>query len=111
MTAMKLARASQAEIDTLMKWLQDREGTEDPPPPYMRVVFGYETLVENCCDPIPTTLEFKPELLAGKTDTKRINWIEHMAAECEGQILTRLFLPDGKPFREKVDAAMQLNPQ
>jgi hypothetical protein len=48
---------------------------------------------------------------AQPTDTERVDWIQHMAAECEGHILTRLFLPDGKPFREKVDAAMKLNPQ
>lgn len=45
------------------------------------------------------------------TDTERIDWIQHMVAECEGRILTRLFLPDGKPFRDKVDDAMKLNPQ
>lgn len=44
------------------------------------------------------------------TDTQRLDWIEWMARECEGHILSRLFLPDGQPFREKVDAAMQLNP-
>lgn len=43
-------------------------------------------------------------------DTARINWIEQMAADCEGHILTRLFIPDGKPFRDKVDAAMKLYP-
>lgn len=40
-------------------------------------------------------------------DAIRLNWIENMAADCEGQVITRLFLPDGKPFREKVDAAMK----
>lgn len=57
---MKLAKSSQAEIDALMKWLQEREDKEDGPPPFMRVVFGYETLVQNCCDPEKDYLDFKP---------------------------------------------------
>jgi len=48
-----------------------------------------------------------PSLWADKT---RLDWIAHMAAECEGHILTRIFLPDGRPMREKIDEAMKLNP-
>lgn len=112
---MKLARASQAEIDKLMKWLQARENAKfenakDRPPAFMRVVFGYETLVDNCCDKTLDHLEFSPELLEAKKDKARLDWIEKMAANYEGRILTRLFLPDGKPFREKVDTAMIPNP-
>ena len=59
---MKLGKADQNEIDTLMKWLQAKEGTNDPPPPFMRVVFGYETLVDHCCDPKADVLEWKPEV-------------------------------------------------
>jgi hypothetical protein len=65
---MKLAKASQEEIDTLMKWLQAKEGTDDPPPPFMRVVFGYETLLGHCCDPAASTLEWKPGI---RTDKER----------------------------------------
>lgn len=57
---MKLAKASQAEIDTLMKWLQDHETEKNPPPPFLRVVFGYETLVQNVCDPAKDYLDYKP---------------------------------------------------
>lgn len=62
---MKLAKASQEEIDALMRWLQDREASKfenakDRPPAFMRVVFGYETLVNNCCDPDKDYLEWKP---------------------------------------------------
>ena len=31
-------------------------------PPLKRVVFGYQVLVDNCCDPNSTTLEFKAEI-------------------------------------------------
>lgn len=62
---MKLAKASQEEIDTLMRWLQDREAAkfEDAkhrPPAFMRVVFGYETLVNNVCDTAKDYLDWKP---------------------------------------------------
>lgn len=29
-----------------------------------RVTFGYQVLVENCCDPNATTLEWKPDIAA-----------------------------------------------
>lgn len=57
---MKLSRAPQEEIDRLMRWLQAREKSDDPPPAFMRVVFGYETLVQNCCDPAQDVLDWKP---------------------------------------------------
>ncbi len=41
-----------------------------------------------------------------RTDTERLNWIDAMRIECEGRLLTRLFIPDGKPFRDKIDAVM-----
>jgi hypothetical protein len=72
---MKLAKASQKEIDTLMRWLQAREKTDDPPPPYMRIVFGYETLLQNCADPAADVLEFKPELKAAMEDAKNMEWL------------------------------------
>lgn len=46
----------------------------------------------------------------GRKDTERINWLQQMADECEGRLLTRLFIPNGKPMREKMDALMKLNP-
>ncbi len=41
-----------------------------------------------------------------RPDAIRLDWIEQKANDCEGHILSRLFLPDGKPFRDKVDAAI-----
>lgn len=70
---MKLAKASQEEIDRLMRWLQAREKSDDPPPPFMRVVFGYETLLNHCADPKADVLEFKPDLLAAMEDTSLLN--------------------------------------
>lgn len=62
---MKVAKASQEEIDTLRCWLQDREeakfeNAKDRPPAFMRVLWGFETLVNACCDPAADTLEWKP---------------------------------------------------
>lgn len=73
---MKLAKASQEEIDRLMSWLQAREQSDDPPPPFMRVVFGYETLLNNCADPAADVLEFKPELKAAMEDKARLDWMQ-----------------------------------
>lgn len=73
---MKLAKASQQEIDTLMKWLQDHETEKNPPPPFMRVVFGYETLLQHCADPAADVLEFKPELKAAMEDKARLDWLD-----------------------------------
>lgn len=69
---MKLGKADQDEIDTLMRWLQAKEGTDDPPPPFMRIVFGYETLLGHCCDPKASTLEWKPEIKAKDEALKEI---------------------------------------
>jgi hypothetical protein len=37
---------------------------------YERILFGYETLIENACDPTLTYLEFKPEILAAMKKDK-----------------------------------------
>lgn len=42
-------------------------------------------------------------------DKARLDWLQQMADDCEGQLLTRCFIPDGKPMREKIDALMKLN--
>jgi hypothetical protein len=78
---MKLAKASQAEIDNLMTWLQAREDSDDPPPPFLRVVFGYETLLNNCADPAVDVLEFNPKLKAAMEDAKRLDWMEANSAD------------------------------
>lgn len=67
---MKLAKASQAEIVALNNWLQkmDRTDSAHRPPAFMRVVFGYETLVDNCCDPTKDFLDWKPGYAPSDTD-------------------------------------------
>lgn len=82
---MKLAKASQQEIDTLMTWLQDLESAkyEDAkhrPPAFMRVVFGYETLVNNVCDPEKDYLEYKPGYAPAEVDALRTRNAELEAA-------------------------------
>ncbi|RRJ97838.1 hypothetical protein Ga0100231_005100 [Opitutaceae bacterium TAV4] len=81
---MKLAKASQEEIDTLMRWLQARENAKfenakDRPPAFSRVVFGYETLVNNCCDPTKDYLAWKPGYAPSDTDRYR-SALEKIAA-------------------------------
>lgn len=44
------------------------------------------------------------------TDTDRLNWLQYMAPECEGHILSRVFLPTGEPLRNRIDEAMKINP-
>ncbi len=71
---MKLAKASQAEITALNNWLQkmDRADSAHRPPSFMRVVFGYETLVDNCCDPAKDFLDWKPGYAPTDTDRFRV---------------------------------------
>jgi hypothetical protein len=78
---MKLAKAPQEEIDRLMNWLQarERDAKANPsgplaPPPFLRVVFGYETLVQNVCDPAKDYLDFKPGYSPSEVDTLRENY-------------------------------------
>lgn len=38
------------------------KGVKELCPGLLRVVFGYQVLLDNCCDPAADTLEWKPEL-------------------------------------------------
>jgi hypothetical protein len=84
---MKLAKASQSEIDSLMKWLQNREAAkfESPknrPPAFMRVVFGYETLVNNVCDPEKDYLDWKPGMSPSYI-ARLQDAVRYLARECD----------------------------
>jgi len=75
---MKMAKAPRGEWERVMKFAQEleheikyREKTNEQlgawvrkAPPLFRVIFGYQVLVDNCCDPNEDILEFKPELRA-----------------------------------------------
>lgn len=52
------------------------------------------------------TLEAEAEAEALRKDKERLDWLAQMVADCEGRLLTRLFLPDGKPLRDKMDKLM-----
>ncbi len=54
---MKMAKASQDEMDRALELKRLCPGL-------MRVVFGFQVLVDNVCDPSSETLDWKPELLA-----------------------------------------------
>jgi hypothetical protein len=87
---MKLAKASQNEITTLCRWLQAKdaakfENAKDRPPAFMRVLFGYETLVNNCCDPNADTLEWKPGYAPADTDRLRAA-LEEIEREASGAL-------------------------
>lgn len=57
-----MAKASKEETRRLFKWLQDQEAKGVNVPAWERTVFGYEVLVDNCCDPDKSYLDWKPEL-------------------------------------------------
>ena len=73
---MKVAKASKEEWEYVMKFVQTLEDEIKYPektdeelgawvrkaPCLFRVVFGYQVLVDNCCDPDNDALEWKPEL-------------------------------------------------
>lgn len=44
------------------------------------------------------------------TDTEMLDWMSAMAEACEGHVLSRCFIPDGRPLREKIAEMMKLNP-
>jgi len=93
---MKVAKADKEEWEKVMRWvhaldeeLKYPEKSDDEfgawvrttAPCLFRVVFGYQILVDNACDPDADTLEFKPEIVkamdayeaidAAKTELKR----------------------------------------
>ncbi len=61
---MKMAKASDAEWEALCHWFNARERNNKPVPAWRRVVFGYQVLVTNSCDPDKSFLDWKPEISA-----------------------------------------------
>lgn len=77
---MQMAKASNEEIQKVIDWANQIEeaqghrfslnGPTDEQcatlirtaPPLFRIVFGYQVLVENCCDPNKDYLDFKPKI-------------------------------------------------
>ncbi len=72
---MKMARASDKEVECLIEWLDKLEAAcstlwnEDNIaiiaqgiPEWRRVVFGHSTLVDNACDKTLDYLDWKPEI-------------------------------------------------
>jgi hypothetical protein len=74
-----MAKASKEEWEKVMRWVHDLDEelkypTKDDKelgdwlrktaPNLFRVVFGYQVLVDNACDPNADALEFKPEIVA-----------------------------------------------
>ena len=82
---MKMAKASKEEWERVMKFTQELQEEIDYPsksnsdfglwvrnnmPPMTRTVFGYQVLVDNCCDPDSHTLEWKPEIAKAMSKAK-----------------------------------------
>jgi len=42
---------------------------------FMRITMGAETLIENCCDPDKSYLDFKPEITAAEKDQARYQYL------------------------------------
>jgi hypothetical protein len=70
---MRMAKASQQDIAELKKYLlkAEQRNAKDFPYGWRRVVWGYDIMVEQCCDPNLDYLAFKPELL--NSDKKNPN--------------------------------------
>lgn len=84
---IKMARAYPAQIEAMRKWFQELEAMLDDETKdnadiglfvaktfeqrrideYERVLFGYETLFDNACDPNLSYLSFKPEIIEALT--------------------------------------------
>jgi len=46
------------------------------------------------------------------TDSEIVDWLQYMADECEGHVLTRCFMPSEElTLREKIAKMMRINPQ
>ena len=60
---MKQAKASEKEWQALVDWFNKREEKGKEVPDWRRVVFSYEVLVSNTCDPEKDYLDWKPEIL------------------------------------------------
>ena len=90
---MKQAKASDQEVEDLIRWLQkqDEEKFLHPelrPPAYARVVYGYQVLKDNCTDPAKDYLDWKPgysptevdalraENADLRRDRERMDWLE-----------------------------------
>ncbi len=73
---MKIAKADPEEIAAVNQFMRELEDEIKYPeksdeelrewiknaPCLFRVVFGYQVLLDNCCDPDADTLEWKPEI-------------------------------------------------
>lgn len=78
MSGMKMAKASKAEWEQVMRWVNELEEEIQYPsksneelgawvrnaPCLFRVVFGYQVLVDNCADAALDYLEFNPTIKA-----------------------------------------------
>lgn len=72
-----------------------------------------------CCDLTgPATTDLMRVLAKGGSehanvdaadDTARVDWMEQMRNDSEGHVLTRVFMPTTKTFRESIDAIRALN--
>lgn len=56
---MKMARASQQDIDRLSEWFNDREERGLHVPQWRRVVGGYQVFVDNVCDMTKSYIDWK----------------------------------------------------
>lgn len=46
-----------------------------------------------------------------RTDAERLDWLQWMRDECEGGVLSLVFLPTGEALRTRIDAFMKAKPR
>lgn len=71
---MKQAKATVAEAEKLLRWLQQ----QDDAPPYNRTIGGYLLMLENCADPAKDYIDWKPG-----TSPKEIFALQQRAEKAE----------------------------
>jgi hypothetical protein len=90
------ARARPEQVQRVREWFQELEEVLDADKDYHevghwllstyprvdneweRILFGYETIVENACDPTLSYLDFKPEIKAAMRQVVVLNRLLHI---------------------------------
>jgi hypothetical protein len=102
--SMRMARAYPEQIESMRKWFQELEEMLDDETKenadiglfvantfeqrrideYERVLFGYETIFNNACDPTLSYLSFKPEILQAIAEfqQRKAQDAQYLCARC-----------------------------
>jgi hypothetical protein len=102
-SGLKMAKASEADIKELSKYLQRLEKKNGATFPFgwRRVVMGCSILIDNCCDPTKDYLDFNPKLGAAddmlealKEANSTIEWMwKNMSVTSENLVEGQFNIP------------------